>query len=140
MADNEDKKQHLLEKFAIGAALSAAAGYIAGVLTAPKSGRETREELKQTAADTYSAAEKELKKLHTELGDVIAEAGDRLSSLRGKGEKSLDEAVSKGQKAKDKAREVLSSLHDGEAEDKDLKKAIAEATKAVENLRNYLKK
>lgn len=48
--------------------------------------------------------------------------------------------MSKGQKAKDKAREVLSSLHDGEAEDKDLKKAIAEATKAVENLRNYLKK
>ena len=34
----------------------------------------------------------------------------------------------------------VSSLHDGEADDKDLKKAIAEATKAVENLRNYLKK
>lgn len=110
------------------------------MLTAPKSGKDTRAELKTKASETYSVAEKELKKLHTELGDVISEAGDKLSTLRGRGEKSLDDAVSKGQKAKDKAREMLSSLHDGEADDKDLKKAIAEATKAVENLRNYLKK
>lgn len=136
----EEPKQNVAGKVAIGAALTAAAGYVAGVLTAPKSGKETRDELKQKATEGYSAAEKELKRLHTELGDVINEAGDRLSTLRGKGQKSLDEAVGKGQKAKDKAREMLSSLHDGEAEDKDLKKAIAEATKAVENLRNYLKK
>ena len=128
------------KKFAIGAALTALAGYIAGVLTAPKSGKETREDVKNMAVETYSTAEKELKKLHTELGDVIGEAGDRLGALRGEGEKSLDEAVAKGKTAKEKAREVLSSLHDGAAEDKDLQKAITEATKAVENLRNYLKK
>ncbi|MBP9761532.1 YtxH domain-containing protein [Candidatus Saccharibacteria bacterium] len=140
MFRREPQKQNVAGKVAIGAALTAAAGYIAGVLTAPKSGKDTRAELKTKASETYSVAEKELKKLHTELGDVISEAGDKLSTLRGRGEKSLDDAVSKGQKAKDKAREMLSSLHDGEADDKDLKKAIAEATKAVENLRNYLKK
>ena len=128
------------KKIAIGAALSAVAGYVAGILTAPKSGKETRQDIKEKAVETYAAAEKELKKLHTELGDMLAEAGDKFGELRGKGKKSLDEAVSKGQKAKDKAREMLSSLHDGEADDKDLKRAIAEATKAVENLRNYLKK
>ncbi|MCA9328038.1 YtxH domain-containing protein [Candidatus Saccharibacteria bacterium] len=127
-------------KVAIGAALSAVAGYIAGVLTAPKSGKETREDIKTKANETYAAAEKELKKLHTELGDVLAETSERVSKLRGKSEKSLDDAVAKGKKAKEKAREVLSGLHDGDVEDKDLKKAIAEATKAVENLRNYLKK
>lgn len=140
MFRREEQKQNVAGKIAIGAALTAVAGYVAGVLTAPKSGKETRDDIKHKASETYSAAEKELKKLHTELGDVISEAGDKLSTLRGHGQKSLDDAVSKGQKAKDKAREVLSSLHDGEAEDKDLKKAIAEATKAVENLRNYLKK
>jgi gas vesicle protein len=140
MFRKEEPKQNVAGKVAIGAAITAVAGYIAGILTAPKTGKETREDLKNKAAETYSAAEKELKKLHTELGDVIAEAGDKVAELRGKSGKSLDEAVTKGQKAKDKAREVLSSLHDGEAEDKDLKKAIAEATKAVENLRNYLKK
>lgn len=128
------------KKVAIGAALSAAAGYVAGILTAPKSGKETREDIKVKATETYAAAEKELKKLHTELGDALSEAGNKIGDLRGKGKKSFDEVVNKGQKAKDKAREMLSSLHDGEAEDKDLKKAIAEATKAVENLRNYLKK
>ena len=60
--------------------------------------------------------------------------------LKGAGGKSLDDAVAKGKQAKEKAREILSGLHDGEVEDKDLKKAISEATKAIENLRNYLKK
>ncbi|MGB4799940.1 MAG: YtxH domain-containing protein [Candidatus Saccharimonadales bacterium] len=140
MFRKDEPKKNVAGTVAIGAAITAVAGYIAGVLTAPKSGKETREDIKQKATETYTAAEKELKKLHTELGDVITEAGDKLSTLRGHGQKSLDDAVTKGQKAKDKAREMLSSLHDGEAEDKDLKKAIAEATKAVENLRNYLKK
>lgn len=130
----------IAKKVAIGAALSAVAGYVAGVLTAPKSGKETRDDIKTKANETYTAAEKELKKLHTELGDVLAETGERVAKLRGKSEKSLDDAVAKGKKAKEKAREVLSGLHDGDVEDKDLKKAIAEATKAVENLRNYLKK
>ncbi|QQS19674.1 YtxH domain-containing protein [Candidatus Saccharibacteria bacterium] len=139
-AKKGDEGESTAKKIAIGAALSAVAGYVAGILTAPKSGKETREDIKDKASETYTAAEKELKKLHTELGDVIAEAGNKFSELRGKSKKSLDDAVTKGQKAKDKAREMLSSLHDGEAEDKDLKKAIAEATKAVENLRTYLKK
>ncbi len=134
------KSNGTAKRVAIGAALSAVAGYVAGILTAPKSGKETRDDIKEKAVETYTAAEKELKKLHTELGDVLSEAGDKFGDLRGKGKKSFDDAVNKGQKAKDKAREMLSSLHDGEAEDKDLKKAIAEATKAVENLRNYLKK
>jgi gas vesicle protein len=139
-ASKKKDSGEVVKKVALGAALSAAAGYVAGVLTAPKSGKETRTDIKNKASETYVAAEKELKKLHTELGDVLSEAGNKFGELRGKGKNSLDEAVNKGQKAKDKAREVLSSLHDGEAEDKDLKKAIAEATKAVENLRNYLKK
>lgn len=129
-----------IKKFAIGAAITALLGYIAGILTAPKSGKETREDIKDKAVETYTTAEKELKKLHTELNDVLAEAAELLGTLRGKGEKSLDEAVAKAKVAKEKAREILSGLHDGEVEDKDLKKAIADASKAIENLRTYLKK
>ena len=140
MFTTKNKSNGAVKKFAIGAALTALAGYVAGILTAPKSGKETREDVKSKAVETYTTAEKELKKLHTELNDVIAEGVDRLGALRGKSEKSLDEAVLRGKQAKEKAREILSGLHDGDVEDKDLKKAIAEATKAVENLRNYLKK
>ncbi len=136
----KENKAKVAKKLAIGAALSAAAGYVAGILTAPKSGKETREDIVDKATETYGAAEKKLKKLHAELNDVLSEASDKFGELRGKSKKSLDDAVAKGQKAKDKTRAILSSLQDGEVEDKDLKKAINEATKAVENLRNYLKK
>lgn len=127
-------------KLAIGAAIAAAAGYVAGLLTAPKSGKETREDIKRKANEVYVAAEKELKKLHTELNEKLAIANEKLGELREQGGKKFDEALDQAKKAKDKAREMLSSLHDGEANDKDLQKAINEATKAVENLRLYLKK
>jgi len=39
------------KRFAIGAIVGAAVGVVAGVLTAPKSGKETRAELKDKAGD-----------------------------------------------------------------------------------------
>lgn len=134
----KEEKQNLVKKVAIGAAVSAAAGYIAGILTAPKSGKETRKIIADKTGDTLAAAEKELKKLHTELTDVIDEVSDRISSFRDR--KDVSGALDKGRDAKQKAREVLSLLHDGETDDKELKKAVQEATKAIENLRNFLKK
>lgn len=127
-------------KIAIGAAIAAAAGYVAGLLTAPKSGKETRADIKNKANEAYVNAEKELKKLHTELYEKLTVANEKVTELREKGGQKFDAAVEQAKRAKDKAREMLSSLHDGEADDKDLQKAITEATKAVENLRVYLKK
>lgn len=138
MARYHADKTEVAKKFALGAILSAAAGYVAGLLTAPQSGKETRQDIKEKAADTYSAAEKQLKKLHTELSDVIDEVSDRFESFKERGE--VSNALDRGRDAKQKAREVLSTLHDGEAEDKDLKKAIADATKAIEHLRDFLRK
>jgi gas vesicle protein len=134
----KEEKQDFAKKFAIGAAITAVVGYLVGILTAPKSGRETRDAIKDKAYETYSAAEKELKKLHTELTDVIDEVSDRITSF--KDNKDVSSALDKGRDAKQKAREVLSTLHDGEASDKDLKKAISDATKAIEHLRDFLHK
>jgi gas vesicle protein len=134
----KDQQKDVVKKVAVGAAITAVAGYVAGVLTAPKSGKQTRADLKDKAKETYNAAEKELKKLHTELTDVIDEATDRISSFKNR--KDVDAALSKGRDAKQKARELLSTLHDGEADDKDLRKAINDATTAIEHLRDFLKK
>src|ERR1700742_3614405 len=111
----KEDKRNMAKKFAIGAALTALAGYLVGILTAPKSGRETREAIKDKAYETYSVAEKELKKLHTELTDVIDEVSDRISSF--KNGKEVSGALDKARDAKQKAREVLSTLHDGETDD-----------------------
>lgn len=126
------------KKIAIGAAITAVVGYVAGILTAPKSGKETREDIKNKASDTYAAAEKELKKLHTELTDVIDEVSDKISDFRHRGD--VNEALDKGRDAKQKAREVLSLLHEGDTDDKELKRAISDATKAIEHLRDFLRK
>lgn len=134
------KDNKTIRKFAIGAAITGLIGYIAGILTAPKAGKETREDIKNKAGETYAAAEKELKKLHTELNDLISDASEALSKLKGKSGEGLHEAIEKSQVAKQKARELLSSLHDGEAEDKELQKAITEASKAIEHLKEFLTK
>jgi len=129
-----------MKKFALGAALAAAAGYVAGILTAPKSGKETRDDIKQGAKTAVAAAEKELKMLHTELSKLLDEARGRADDLKGTAKENLDKAMVNAKVAKEKAREILSAVHEGDADDKDLKKAVDEASKAVAHLRTYLKK
>lgn len=139
MARNDgEQKRNIVKVFAIGALVSALAGYVAGILTAPKSGRETREDIKSKANETYSAAEKRLKQLHTELGDIIDKVSGQIDTFKNR--KEVSDALDKGRDAKQKAREVLSVLHDGETDDKELKKAVKDATDAIEHLRNFLRK
>ena len=128
------------KKFAWGTVIAAAAGYIAGILTAPKSGKETREDIKSTAAATYSAAEKQLKALHTELNQLLDQAKAKTSELKGIALSDLEKAMTLAKMAKEKTRDVLSAVHEGGAEDKDLQNAIKEANKAVEYLKKYLQK
>jgi gas vesicle protein len=128
------------KRFAAGAVIAAAAGYVAGLLTAPQSGKETRQDIKDTAVRGMREAERQLKKLHTELNDVLAEASERAEKLSGKAKDELDVAVQATKKAKEAAREILSAVHEGRAEDQELQKAIKDAQKAVSHLKSYLKK
>jgi len=128
------------KKFALGALFAAIAGYVAGLLTAPQSGKETRQDIKDATARGIREAEIQLKRLHTELNDVIAEAGDKAEKLTGKAKEELDVAVQATRVAKEKARVILSAVHDGKADDKELDKAIKDARKAIDNLKSYLKK
>jgi gas vesicle protein len=50
-------------KIALGAVVGAVAGVIAGFLTAPKSGKETRADLKRKAGELKKEAEKRTKEL-----------------------------------------------------------------------------
>lgn len=128
------------KSFAIGTAVAAVAGYIAGVLTAPKSGKETRNELKSSAQKSITDAEKELKKLHTELAGLLDESKKKKDELGSDASKELSSLVDKAKETKEKARTLLSAIHEGDAQDKDLKKAIADANKAIDHIKTYLKK
>ncbi|MFI5275238.1 MAG: YtxH domain-containing protein [Candidatus Saccharimonadales bacterium] len=129
-----------VKKIAFTTLAAAAAGYLAGILTAPKSGKETRKDIKDTAKRSYTEAEKQLKILHTELSQTLEEAKTKLGTLNGKARDELDAAMNVAKQGKDKARHILSAVHEGEAEDKDLQVSIEEARASLEHLKKYLTK
>lgn len=116
------------------------AGYLAGILTAPKSGKETRKDLSTAANKARIDAEKKLKKIHSELQVLIKDAETRRKTLKAKSKKELDEAITKAKVAKEKAREILSAIHHGDADDPNLQAALDEVKLAQKNLVAYLKK
>ena|SRR3989344_373252 len=128
------------KKLAVGAAIISAGGYVAGILTAPKSGKQTRKELRQSALKTKTEAERILKKTHTELIDLMAKAKNKAKKYKNTANKEFAGAFTKAQFAKEKAREILSALHDGDANDKDLQKAVNDVNKAITHLKAYLAK
>ena len=136
----EEKQEHTGRNMAIGAALAAGAGYVAGILTAPKSGKETRKDIKDTAAKTKAEAEKRLKALHSEVTELIDKAKAAVQNVSSGKKEDLGAAIQKAVAAKEAAREVLSALHEGDADDKDLKKAMADINDAVEHLKKYVGK
>lgn len=69
-------------KIAFGAIIGAAAGLIAGVLTAPKSGKETRADIKTKAAELKDKAD-----------ETSQAAKDRALDLKARAESSVNNAV-----------------------------------------------
>jgi gas vesicle protein len=133
-------RKRTLKRIAIGGTVAAVAGYVAGILTAPKSGKQTRADIKDKTEKSYADAEKELKKLHGDLDKVIKDASATRAKFSRKAQKELAELVIKAKDTKEKVREMISAVREGEAADKDLKRAVKDANAALQHLRDYLKK
>jgi len=127
-------------RIAAGALIGGIAGYVAGVLTAPKSGKETRQDIQKAASKAKTLGERKLKELHSELNGLIEQSKGRARGMTARAKKEYTKVLSGAKEARQKARELLSALHDGDADNKDLQKAIKEVTKATKHLKNYLKK
>ena len=125
---------------AIGSLLIAGVGYVAGVLTAPKSGRETRKDLRAAAAKAKSDAERKLKAAHSELTKLLDEAALFAKKAKGNADAEFKKVRAQAEKVRQKARELLSGIHEGEADDKDLQEAIDDVKKASAHLKKYLEK
>ncbi len=122
------------------AALAAGVGYLAGVLTAPKSGKETRQDIKVNAINKKKELEEKLKYLSEESSKIIAKAQNNLLTLKGRASVELSAALSRANDAKEKARGVLSAFHEGEADDDDLNAAVKELNSSIANLKKYISK
>src|SRR5579862_4647604 len=83
-SEAETMSKKTVKNIAIGAAIAAVAGYVAGILTAPKSGKETRADIKNKADAAAAEAERRLKGMHTELTQLLDQAKSTSSKLSGK--------------------------------------------------------
>lgn len=127
-------------KIAFGAIFAAAVGYIAGILTAPKSGKETREQLADDAELSKRELEKKLKQAHIDLKKNIKEANVQLTTVKKEVKKELDSTISKAKKVEVKVKETLSALHEGTADNPELAKALKDANTALNHFKKYLSK
>lgn len=127
-------------KFAISTVVAAGVGYVAGILTAPKSGKQTRKDVKDQAAQAKVQTEKKLKELNNELTVLLNRVKDKAKTAEAETKAQIHKAVERGVMAKDKTREILSAFHEGETEDKDLQKAVSDVHKAIDHLKIYLDK
>lgn len=123
------------KRFAIGAVVAGSLGYFAGILTAPKSGKETRKDIKKEVNKRLSEAERELKILLIDLNKIIDDAKVAVEKLSGTAQKELTDLIEKAKLTKEKARNVLSAVHEGDAEDKDLNSAIKDASAAIDHIK-----
>lgn len=127
------------KRIAIGALFAAVAGYIAGLLTAPKSGKETREDLAESAKLSKRELEKKLKEIHVELKKSIKEANNKLDSTKKELKKELHSAIMNAKKTEVKVKETLSALHEGTADNPELERAIKDANSALGHFKKFLK-
>lgn len=128
------------KKWALGALMAAVVGFVAGILTAPKSGKETREDIKNTANRVVSEAEKQLKKIHSELNIVIDDAKELLHGKTGKTKDDIGKAIALAKNKQDKVKELLSALRDGgESDNPELSKSLTEAKSALDHLKKFIK-
>lgn len=125
---------------AVGAFIAGVAGYVTGILTAPKSGKETRKDIKQAAIKAKTEAERKLKDINAELNALIQKAGEMAQQTKGKASAEFEKLQAQAVEVRQKTREILSALHEGEASDEDLQKAVDEVNNATDHLKKYLDK
>ncbi len=76
-------------KLAVGALIGAAVGAVAALLTAPKSGKETREALKRRAGKLKTEAEKKAEELKSKAENVKKEVEGQAVDLRERTENAI---------------------------------------------------
>lgn len=82
-------------KFALGALIGAGIGLVAGLLTAPKSGKETRADIKKKAGEIKDQAVKKGGEIRDKAEDVMDDVKDRATDLRDRTDSAV-KAAKKG--------------------------------------------
>jgi gas vesicle protein len=133
------KQSETVKKIAIGSAIAGAVGYLAGILSAPKSGKQTRDDIADKAGEIKDSAEDQLYELNDELKSLIKNTKEKTVGMGSAARAEYNESLMKAKDAQNKAGEVLKAIKNGGASDPELDKAIRQAKQAAKNLGKYLK-
>jgi gas vesicle protein len=87
------RRQNTGKKMALSALIAGAAGYVGGILTAPKSGRETRKQLANDAEGIKENTEVQLQKVNDDLKELLKEAKTRTLALSSQAKEEFNEAL-----------------------------------------------
>jgi len=99
-------------KFALGALIGVAAGFIAGVLTAPKSGKATRDEIKQKANEKKKEAMVKGEKVRSKAGDIAEDVVEKAEKAAAKAADTLVDVTAKAaHKVTETTKDLKSKSH-----------------------------
>lgn len=79
-------------KFALGAIVGAGIGLVAGILTAPKSGKETRAEIKAKATNVKMKASAKVTDVKSKATDVKEDVEAKAKDLKSRTERAVEGA------------------------------------------------
>lgn len=125
---------------ATGALIGAAVGFVAGILLAPKSGKETRADIARSAAAAKAKAEDKLHAAHEELASLVEKAEEQAKRLGRKISAEAKKSLETARKTKEHTASALRAIRTGESTDEDLDIAVKNARSAVQGLKTYFKK
>ena len=133
-----DKKEK--KGLAIGTALGAVVGVIAGVLFAPKSGKETRKDIKDASEKAFNKVKQEVDDLQNEAKEIIEKLEEKAKGLSKKAKDTAGDHIKTAKHSASNLSTVVKSFKAGEATDKDLNDAIKKSKSALSSIKDYLKK
>ena len=114
-------------------------GYLLGLLTAPKSGRELRREMKSTGRKNLSLLEKQLKAQYSDLNLQLQELESRMDVSSKIVTESINKYIVDARILQKKSKHLLSALHDGVASDDELIRVIKELKNLKTSIKKYFK-
>ena len=104
-------------KFALGALFGIATGFAAGLLSAPKSGKETREELKEAAIKAkktvVSEAEKAKASAAKKADEAKLKAEETVSEVKTKAEEVVEDVTDRAVDFKARAERAVEGAKQG---------------------------
>ncbi len=118
-----------------GTIVAVAAGYVLGILTAPRSGKSTRKQIATKANEAVTQIEKQLKDMYKQSQEMI----DKFNKDNPKMSQGLKDLKAKAIACQEKIKELLTSIHGDDSTEEDLHKAVSEAQKSLDSINKTLK-